>query len=326
MAKLYPLKFYPQFVEKIWGGRLMQKFLGKSLPENGSFGESWEISEVEGFVSVVSNGELKNKTLTECINIFKEDLLGTVVVSKYNYKFPLLIKFLDAQKDLSIQVHPNDELAKQKGLENGKTEMWYVLNAQKNASLYKGFIKNTDKKTFLESVENTSITSLLKTVEVEKDDVLHVPAGIIHNIGKGILLAEIQQNSDATYRIYDFDRKGPDGKKRDLHIEEACEAISFQAVEQTKKNITKELNKEVLLVESEHFKTSRFTIWGEQKFSCADKNSFKVLICIDGKGKIKGDFDSVDVKLGDTFLIPASIENFVLETDAEVELLLSQIP
>ncbi|QNL21901.1 class I mannose-6-phosphate isomerase [Hyphobacterium sp. CCMP332] len=326
MAKLYPLKFYPQFVEKIWGGRMMQKYLGKPLPENGSFGESWEISEVEGFISVVSNGELKNKTLSECIDIFKEELLGTVVVSKYHYKFPLLIKFLDAQKDLSIQVHPNDKLAVQKGLKNGKNEMWYILNARKNATLYKGFINDTDKQTFLESVEKTSITNLLKTVEVEKDDVLHVPAGIIHNIGKGILLAEIQQNSDATYRIYDFDRKGPDGEKRDLHIEDACEALTFRAVERTKKNIIKEINKEVILVESEHFKTSRFTIKGEQKFSYADKNSFKVLICIEGKGKIKGEFESVDVKIGDTFLIPASLENFVLETDSGVELLLSQIP
>ncbi len=326
MAKLYPLKFYPQFVEKIWGGRLLKTFLGKNLPENGNFGESWEISEVEGNVSVVSNGELKNKTLTECINIYKEELLGTAVISKYNNKFPLLIKFLDAQKDLSIQVHPNDELAKQKGLANGKSEMWYILNAEKNATLYKGFKMDTDKKTFLENVENSSIANILNTVEVEKDDVIHVPAGIIHNIGKGILLAEIQQNSDATYRIYDFDRIGPDDKKRDLHIPEACEALSYQEDKQKKKNIGKEINKEVRLVESEHFITSRYSITGEQKFNFSDKKSFRVLIFINGQGKIKGEFETIDVKLGDTFLIPASLNNFTLETDSEVELLFSQIP
>lgn len=326
MNELYPLKFHPQFVEKLWGGRKLQGFLGKDLPKSGKFGESWEISEVDGFVSVVKDGALRNKNLTEIIGIYNEALLGSKVVSKYKEKFPLLIKFLDAQEDLSIQVHPDDKLAKAKGQEYGKSEMWYILHSDDRASLFKGFLEKTDQKTFIESVRKNTIEKLLNSVDVNVDDILHIPAGTIHNIGKGILLAEIQQNSDATYRVYDFDRKDKNGKKRSLHLKEASEALNYQAIDQSKRNFEREINKKVVLLKSEHFITSRYTIQGKFKIEYPKQDSFRIYICISGKGYLSGDFERVEVKMGDTLLIPASINSVLIETDTGFELLECQIP
>ncbi len=318
--------FFPQFVEKIWGGRKIQDFLGKELPDRAEYGESWEISEVEDKVSVVKNGSLKNKSLTELIGTYKEDLLGSKVISKYGDKFPLLIKFLDAQKDLSIQVHPNDALAKSKGQEYGKSEMWYILQAEKNATLFKGFKPGVDKNSFLESAKNSNTTDLLNSVDVNVDDVFYIPAGTVHNIGKGILLAEIQQSSDATYRIFDFERKGTDGQKRDLHLEPASEALNFNALDQAKKNFERKINQKTVLIESKHFITSRFTINGQYKIEYPEKDSFRIFICVHGKGTLSGNFESIDLKIGDTLLIPASINSLIFETDSVIEVLESQIP
>lgn len=223
---LYPLKFEPILKDKIWGGEKLKKVLDKPT-DSKECGESWELSGVAGDVSIVSEGELKGKSLTELIGTYTGDLLGKKVYSRFGNNFPLLIKFIDANQDLSIQVHPNDAMAKERHNSFGKTEMWYVVDAEPGATLISGFNKPTSKEEYLEYFNSGKLTDLLNKENVENDDVFYLPAGRVHTIGKGLLIAEIQQTSDITYRIYDFDRTDAQGNKRELHVEQALGAIDF---------------------------------------------------------------------------------------------------
>ena len=227
MSGLYPIKFEYQLKEKIWGGEKLSTMFGKNSPSH-SVGESWEVSGVPGSESVVLNGHLKGKTLTELLKTYKAELVGDKVFDAFQYDFPLLVKFIDAKADLSIQVHPNDELAQKRGHVRGKSEMWYICEADEGSSLITGFNRELNKEEYLTLVEKGEIESVLNRELAEKGDAFYVPAGRIHTIGKGLLLAEIQQSSDVTYRVSDFGRKDADGNLRELHTELSVDALDFR--------------------------------------------------------------------------------------------------
>jgi len=235
MSHLYPLKFKPIFKDKIWGGNKIKTLLNKDFSPLPNCGESWEISGVQDEISVVSNGFLIGNNLQELIEIYMGDLVGDQVYQKYGIEFPLLIKFIDAHDDLSIQVHPNDKLAMQRHNAYGKTEMWYIIDADRGAKLISGFNTEVTKDAYIKHLENNTLNLILNYEEVKAGDVFFMPAGRVHAIGKGILLTEIQQTSDITYRIYDYNRKGTDGKPRELHTSLALDAIDFKSYDNYRK-------------------------------------------------------------------------------------------
>jgi mannose-6-phosphate isomerase len=228
MSALYPLIFHTQYKDKIWGGQKIKTVLGKDYGDLPNCGETWEISGVKGNVSVVKNGSLAGKSLVELIQTYKEKLVGKKVFEKSGDEFPLLIKFIDANDDLSIQVHPDDALGMKRHNSLGKTEMWYVFEADKGAKLNSGFNQEMDKETYLKHLNDKSLEKILNYEEVKIGDVFFLPAGRVHYIGKGICLAEIQQTSDITYRIYDFDRRDDKGNLRELHTDLALDAIDYK--------------------------------------------------------------------------------------------------
>lgn len=311
MAGLYPLKFNPIFLEKIWGGNRIKSVLGKDydLP---NCGESWELSAVEGNVSVVRNGFLKGNNLTELGEVYMGDLLGDKVYKKFGIEFPLLFKFIDADADLSIQVHPGDELAAKRHNAYGKTEMWYVIHAEKGALINSGFNREITREAYIEFLEKGKLTEILCFEETFPGDVFFIPAGRIHAIGKGILLAEIQQTSDVTYRIYDYERRDKEGKIRELHNELAIDAIEFSYQREYKTKYEAESNKSSEIVSCPYFTTNmlRFSQKLEKDYHQLD--SFVVYMNLKGSFSIEFETGTEVVAQGETVLIPASLENFNL--------------
>ncbi len=322
---LYPLKFTPIIKDKIWGGEKLASVLNKPTEGSKEAGESWEISGVEGNISVVSEDALQGKSLVELINEFKGQLIGTSVYEKFGNKFPLLIKFIDANDDLSIQVHPDDELGMKRHNSFGKTEMWYVVSADEGATLISGFNKPTNKEEYLKYFESGNLVDLLNREDVYSDDVFFLPAGRVHTIGKGLLIAEIQQTSDITYRIYDFDRVDADGNGRDLHIEEAVDAIDYKFYEDYKTSYNKSAT-EAEIGRSQYFVTNRLVIAESTK---RDYNSFDsciILMCLEGDGSIEFDHGSISYKLGDSILIPNALNKIAINPTADSKLLEVRIP
>ncbi len=308
---LYPLKFEPILKDKIWGGTKLNKILDK--PTNSpNCGESWEISGVPGDISVVSEGLLKGKSLVELIKIYKGGLVGEKVYKKFNTDFPLLIKFIDANQDLSIQVHPNDKMAKKRHNSFGKTEMWYVVDAEKGASLIAGFNKPTSKKEYLNYFNAGKLTELLNKEKAVTNDVFFLPAGRVHTIGKGLLIAEIQQTSDITYRIYDFDRTDAEGNTRELHVEEAEDAMDYQYYD-TYKTEYDRTSKETLLETCEYFTTNKLVIERETLRDYSSIDSFVILMCLEGEGEIKFENQIITYSLGDTLLIPNQLQHLSIK-------------
>jgi mannose-6-phosphate isomerase len=311
MAGLYPLKFTPIFLEKIWGGNRIKKVLGKDydLP---NCGESWELSAVEGNVSVVQNGFLKGNNLTELVEVYMGDLVGDKIYKKFGIEFPLLFKFIDANDDLSIQVHPNDELAAERHNAYGKTEMWYVIHAEKGALINSGLNRALTREEYTEYLENGKLTEILCFDETFPGDVFFIPAGRIHAIGKGILLAEIQQTSDVTYRIYDYERRDKEGVIRELHNDLALDAIQFSYQEEYKTKYEAEINKSSEIVSCPYFTTNvlRFNQKLEKDYCQLD--SFVVYMNLRGRFSIEFETGEEVVEQGETVLIPASLETFSL--------------
>ncbi len=311
MAGLYPLKFNPIFLEKIWGGNRIKTVLGKDydLP---NCGESWELSAVEGNVSVVRNGFLKGNNLTELGEVYMGDLLGDKVYKKFGIEFPLLFKFIDADADLSIQVHPGDELAAKRHNAYGKTEMWYVIHAEKGALINSGLNREITREEYIGFLEKGKLTEILCFEETFPGDVFFIPAGRIHAIGKGILLAEIQQTSDVTYRIYDYERRDKEGKIRELHNELALDAIEFAYHSEYKTKYEAESNKSSEIVSCPYFTTNmlRFNQKLEKDYHQLD--SFVVYMNLKGSFSIIFETGTEVVEQGETVLIPASLENFYL--------------
>jgi len=309
--QLYPLKFEPICLEKIWGGNRLKTLLNKNY-DLKNCGESWEISGVEGNISVVANGFLSGNDLSELIEIYMGELVGDSVYEKFGNEFPLLIKFIDAQDDLSIQVHPNDELSKERHNAFGKTEMWYVVDVAEGALINSGFNQPVDRKKYLEYLENGNLTDLLKYDEAKVGDVFFIPAGRVHAIGKGSLVAEIQQTSDITYRIFDYNRKDDKGNERELHTDFALDAIDFSYLEDYKTKYRDELNKSTEIVSCKYFTTNilEFDQPVEKDYFTID--SFVIYIALEGNFEIETEEGTELIGKGETVLIPANIDLFKL--------------
>jgi mannose-6-phosphate isomerase len=312
MHGLYPLKFNPVYLEKLWGGDRIRTMLNKEFGSLPNCGESWEISAVEDLVTEVKNGFLKGNTLTELVEVYMGDLVGEAVFKKFGNEFPLLFKFIDTNADLSIQVHPGDELAKERHNAYGKTEMWYVIYAEKGSLINAGFNQPVTPEKYLEYLEKGKLPEILCYEEVEPGDVFFMPAGRVHAIGKGILLAEIQQTSDITYRIYDYNRKDAQGNLRELHTELAIDAIEFSYSEGYKTKYKVEKNKSSEIVSCPYFTTNllAFNKTLEKDYHLLD--SFIVYMNIAGRFKIEYESGEEIIEMGETVLIPASLEFFRL--------------
>ena len=310
---MYPLKFEDILRPMIWGGEEISRF--KQLPEvHPGIGESWEISQVGDRISVVSEGEDKGKTITELIKRDGANLLGKHVAARYADKFPLLIKFIDAHDNLSIQVHPNDELAMARHNSFGKTEMWYVIDAKPGAGLYSGFSKQITPAEYVERIKNNTITDVLQFHEVKSGDVFFLPAGRIHAICEGILIAEIQQSSDITYRIYDYDRRDAQGNARELHIEQSIDAVDFKMYDNLRTDYAAKNNDAVGLVKCPYFNTSLYNITYSKVLDYSDIDSFIILIGIGGMGKLTDTEGNVRfLHECESLLIPATTATLYIE-------------
>lgn len=313
MQNLYPLKFTPLYYDKIWGGHKLKTALGKDFGDLPNCGESWELSGVSGNISEVSNGFLAGNNLEELIEVYMGDLVGDKVYEKFSVEFPLLIKFIDANDDLSVQVHPNDEMAKERHQAFGKTEMWYVLQADKGSKLQVGFNGPMDKETYLKKMEQKEIMDVLNFVEVEAGDVFFMPAGRVHAIGKGIMVAEIQQTSDITYRIYDYDRKDAKGNERELHTDLAVDAIDFTYNDSYKTDYSVEKNKRTDVVKCNYFNTGILEFDATIEKDIYGLDSFVIYICVEGEYEIITEDHTEKVKMGETILVPASVHQYKLK-------------
>ncbi len=321
MSKLYPLKFEPILKEKIWGGEKLHKVLHKKSTKK-NIGESWEVSDVEGDVSIVVNGDFKGKSLQDLIKIYKAELVGERVYSQFEDKFPLLIKFIDAKEALSIQLHPNDALAKERHNSFGKTEMWYVMQADKEGNLIVGFKKDSNKEEYLKHLEAKTLLGILNVDEVDEGDVYFISTGRVHAIGAGVLLAEIQQTSDITYRIYDWDRQSSDGTYRDLHTEQALDAIDYTAKEEYKTKYSKKLNKASNVIDCQYFTTNFLSINESISIDNSNKDSFIIYMCVKGEVSIVYAQGKVEnINKGETILMPANFSKFEIKAIEYSELL-----
>ncbi len=321
---MYPLKFKPILKPLIWGGEKIAPFKGIETDLH-NIGESWEISCVPDNVSVVENGPLAGKPLTELIAEYKDRLVGKANYEKNGTEFPLLVKFIDARQDLSIQVHPDDSMALRKhNQQNGKTEMWYVISTGEGAHLMSGLSRKITPEEYVRRIEDHTITDVLHDYKLTPGDVFFLPAGRIHSIGAGSFIAEIQQTSDLTYRIYDFGRVGLDGKPRQLHTELAKEAIDYTVLDDYRTHYTEKKNEETVLVSCKYFTTS--LIWTDRNFvkDLSALDSFLIIICTEGNGEIadnEGNRESI--RRGETVLIPASATSVEFIPDGNLKVLTS---
>ena len=313
--KIYPLQFDPILKERIWGGEKLKTVLNKPIISKIT-GESWELSTVEGDVSVIANGELKGKLLTEVIDEAPNEILGTEVYERFGKQFPLLFKYLDAREDLSIQVHPNDALAKKRHNSFGKTEMWYIMQADPEARIIVGFKEDSNANEYVEKLKSNDLLSILDSVNVKEGDVFFLETGTVHAIGAGLVVAEIQQTSDITYRIYDFDRVDAQGNTRELHVDLALEAINYEKVD-THKEYLEEENQSNSIVNCPYFTTNFIPLSDTINISKTG-NSFTVYMCIDGAFEIEYDMNMYQYQKGDTVLIPAAMDYYVMSGKASI--------
>ncbi|HMB64508.1 MAG TPA: type I phosphomannose isomerase catalytic subunit [Eudoraea sp.] len=301
---MYPLKFYPILKDRIWGGTKLGDVLGKDL-KCDTVGESWEISGVTGDVSVVCNGDLKGESLTKLIAGDAEGFLGKSVVQRFGTEFPILIKFIDAKHDLSVQVHPDDTLARARHNSFGKTEMWYIMDAVPGAHIIVGFKHDVSMQEYTECLKNGSLPHILHNEDVARGDAFFINAGRIHAIGAGVLLAEIQQTSDITYRVFDFNRRDKDGKLRELHTELALEAIDYERKEDFRVPYPKVPNTANTMVECPYFTTKFLNLSNEYRADHSQRDSFTIYMCTDGEASIENEDGIASIKKGETVMIPA---------------------
>jgi mannose-6-phosphate isomerase len=283
------------------------------------------MSGVKGNISVVENGALAGKQLDELIKEYKEKLVGQKVYQQHGEDFPLLVKFIDANEDLSIQVHPDDALAQSRHQSLGKTEMWYIIQADKGAKLISGFNRDVNKDIYLQYLQEQKLGKVLNEEEARADDVFFIPAGRVHTIGKGLLLAEIQQSSDITYRIHDYDRKDTQGNKRELHTEAALDAIDYKHYKQYKTQYTPQKNQAVELVKSHYFTTNLLNIDLPLKRNYDALDSFIIFVCLHGEATLDYTGGKMVLKTGDCILLPASLKNICLEPLGEFKALESYV-
>ncbi len=319
---MYPLKFEPILKQTLWGGEKIIPF--KHLNETlSNVGESWEVSAVEGSESVVANGPEKGMTLPEMVRRYKEELVGEANYARFGEKFPLLIKFIDAKLDLSIQVHPDDALAKKRHNSFGKNEMWYVISADPGAKLISGFSQEITPKEYKERVHDGTFAEVLQSCAIQPGDVFYVPAGRVHGIGAGAFVAEIQQTSDITYRIYDYNRKDKNGKTRDLHTAQAVDAINFADVQDDFRTAYDHVqNEPVEVVACPYFTTSVYDMTEEITCDYSELDSFVIFICVEGSCRLTdNENNEISLQAGETVLLPATTQNITIVPDQHVKLL-----
>jgi mannose-6-phosphate isomerase len=321
MSALYPLKFKTIYKDKIWGGQKIKTYLHKDFGALPNCGETWEISGVKSDVSVVADGELAGESLADLLVKYQGELVGQKVYAHFGNIFPLLVKFIDANEDLSIQVHPNDELAKKRHNSFGKTEMWYVIEADPGSTLIAGFNQELTEQIYLDKFNSGHLTDILNKEDVTAGDVFFLPAGRVHTIGKGLLIAEIQQTSDITYRIYDFDRVDDKGNKRELHTEEALAAIDYKHYPEYKTNYEHTKNTAVEAVTCQYFTTNvlDFTEGTTRDYSNLD--SFVIHVCVEGSYNISYDGDDYPVKMGESILLPKTVDHIAISTESGFKIL-----
>ena len=326
---LYPLLFQPNLHPVIWGGSRLCSYKGLS-PQDEPIGESWEVSAVPTSTSIISNGPLAGQLLTDVIRLAPAEMLGKAVNEQYHGQMPLLVKFIDAQKDLSIQVHPNDEMAQREHGKMGKSEMWYIIDAKPGSFLYAGFSKSITPEEYKEHIRNNTITDVLARHEVAPGDVFYLPAGRVHAIGAGIFLAEVQQSSDVTYRIYDYNRPGMDGKPRELHTELAAQALDYRVEADYRTSYSDKLNKANLVIDSPYFTIRVTELTSAFHRNLMKYDSFVVCMCLQGDcqvrirpnaalnanslalGEGRGEVSPLEITLphGHSCLIPAAIADY----------------
>ena len=311
---LGPLKFNPIFCYRIWGGEKLKSLLGKDYNES-SIGESWEISSVDGFETRVSAGPETGKTLKELISIHKGDLVGKKVYANFGQEFPLLIKFIDAARPLSIQVHPSDELAKRRHDSFGKNEMWYIMGADEGAELIIGFNQEVDSNEYEKLLQKNELMQVMNPQTVRAGDAFYIPTGRVHAIGAGVLLAEIQQTSDVTYRIYDYDRvDSKTGQKRELHTELAKDAIDFEVHDSYRTEYSEESNAANQMIHSPYFKTDILILDKRIERDLTNLDSFVIYMCVEGEAQLYANDMVFDLKLGETILVPAGCDKIHLNS------------
>ena len=313
MTPLYPLKFQPILKDKIWGGQKLQQLLHKSTSSTKA-GESWEISDVEGDTSIVANGPLKGTSLKTLMDTYTSDLMGAKNFRQFGNKFPLLIKFIDAKQDLSVQLHPNDKLAKARHNSFGKTEMWYVVQADPASNLIVGFNQEMTPELYVKHLEDKTLQSILNFDAVKAGDTYFIEVGRIHAIGAGVLLAEIQQTSDITYRVYDWDRLDADGNERELHNDIALEAFDFDMPDNFRVQYAPKSNVSTELVSCPYFTTNVLEVT-ETISKQNTQDSFVIYMCVEGKANLVVDGIVTEFSMGETVLIPACIETFSISSN-----------
>lgn len=312
-TSLYPLKFEPILKDKIWGGTRLKTMLYKEISPANCCGESWEVSGLVGDESMITNGFLAENNLNELLEIYMTELVGEKNYEKYGLGFPLLIKFIDAQDNLSVQVHPDDELAQRKYGQSGKTEMWHVIASEPGSGLYVGFNKTVSKAQFEEAIANGTVEEVLQFYPVQPGDTFMIPAGTVHAIGKGVLLAEIQQPSNITFRVFDWNRLDDEGNSRELHVQEALEAIDFDhQTDNFKVEYQPQLNKTVRLVRSQYFNTSLLEFDQPLNKSFVEIDSFVIYMCLDGQILLAYGDERERLETGEVVLIPAEMEEVQL--------------
>ncbi|MCR9183281.1 MAG: class I mannose-6-phosphate isomerase [Flavobacteriaceae bacterium] len=310
---IYPIKFQPILKEKVWGGTKLMNLLNKSsLASN--VGESWEISDVENDISIISNGVLKGQSIAEIVQNYKEELIGEHVYQKFGNRFPLLFKFIDAKETLSVQLHPDDALAKKRHNSFGKTEMWYIIQADTNSELILGFNQKIDKNSFLNTIDNDQIEAILHKEKIKQGDAFYITPGLVHAIGAGTLLAEIQQTSDITYRLYDWNRPDTNGQLRALHKNLAIDAIDFDL--NTNKKFLSNKQDSDNLVESPYFSVNLFNTKEQTHRNISKIDSFVVYMCVEGNTTISINTKSETFAMGETVLIPACAKEVHFQEDS----------
>jgi len=321
MHTLNPLKFKPIFKDKIWGGQKMRTVLNQNFAPLPNCGEVWVLSGVDENQTEISNGFLAGNELNELVEVYMGDLVGDKVFRKFGTEFPILVKFIDANDWLSIQVHPDDELAMKRHGSLGKTEMWYIMDADSDSELICGFSKKINKQEYQDHLENKTLKGVMNFEKVKKGDVFYMPAGRVHALGPGILLAEIQQTSDVTYRIYDWDRIDKAGMMRELHIEEALDAIDFEVHDDYRSAYAKKKNETVNLVESPYFTTNLIDLDRAIRKDYSELDSFVIFICVEGNFRLYSGDHSEEVKMGEAILLPALLKQAELHPSKNAKIL-----
>lgn len=318
---MYPLKFQPILKSTIWGGEKIIPFK-KLNSDQTQVGESWEISDVPGDESIVANGADAGKNLTQMVDEYKGALVGETNYKRFNGKFPLLIKFIDAQEDLSIQVHPDDKLAMERHNSMGKTEMWYVVDATADAHLRSGLSKSITPDEYAQMIADNTICDALKDYSIKAGDVFFLPAGRIHSIGAGSFIAEIQQTSNVTYRIYDFNRKDKNGNTRELHTELSKDAIDYTVLDDYRTNYTPKQNEPVELVTCPYFTTTVYDLTEKMTMDYSELDSFVIYICMEGACAVTdNEGNTIEMQAGESVLFPATTKSLEVTPNGQAKFL-----